>query len=249
MKGRVKDDGIILKISPYGDSSLIIHVMCRHLGSIGILAKGVRQKPASTPLLLLSSYELSVYEPLESGLYLYCEASLMEERSYPLPKHWSTALSGTELISHLVVAADEHELYYDLLRAFLDHLIRLEGEPLPVFWRLFVRIMQLQGLKLQPDECSACGMTCSPSAYLKLDSSLVCHNCAAQGHSPEELINLSPRASELLLQLPAIGNYLKGLRLDRAVVRELNEFFSSYHQAHMHQTLKLKSLSVLEQLY
>jgi len=249
MKGRVKDQGIILKINPYGDSSLIAQVLCRQLGNISFIAKGLRKKTSYLPLQPLGEYELTIYEPLESGLYLFNEASVAKERDYDKPKNWSTALCGAELIAHLVVAADEHRLYFDLLSEYLNYLIPLEYEPLPIFWRLFLRIMQLQGLKLDPERCSACGRHAKPQSYLRLDSSLLCRSCSLEQHSEAELQYFSLGASELLALLPQIGNYIKDLKLDRSVVRELNEFFIYYYQAHTHQTLKLKSLSVLEQLY
>ncbi len=249
MKGRVKDNSIILKCSPYGESSLIVHALCRQLGSISFIAKGQRQKASSPPFLPLCEYELTLYEPLEAGLYLFVEASLRVERNYPDPKCWSTALCGSELISHLMVSADEHGLYYHLLSEYLDYLAKLLGEPLPIFWRLVHRVMQLQGLKLELDVCSTCGKLASPIAYLKKDASLICEQCARLDYSQDEMQRFSTEARELLCQLPRIGNYLIELKLSRPVVRELNEYFAAYYQAHTHQTLKLKSLSVLEQYY
>ena len=248
MKGRVKDPAIIIKLSPYGESSLIVQALCRHLGSISVIAKGQRQKPSS-PLLPLCEYELTLYEPLETGLYLFCEASLSTERSFTDPKCWSIAHCGSELIGRLVVAADEHMLYFDLLSEYLDYLLKLDREPLPIFWRLFLRVMQLQGLKLETKLCSVCSETACPAAYLKKDASLICEECARRDYSQDEIQRLSPGAQELLYHLPSIGNYLGELRLNRSIVHELNEYFVSYYQAHTHQTLKLKSLSVLEQYY
>ena len=249
MKGRVKDISIILKLSHFGESSLIVQAICRNLGSISFLAKGLRQKPSSPPLQPLWGYELTLYEPLETGLYLFCEASPVTERSYPDPKRWSTALCGAELISHLVVSADEHALYFDLLSGYLDYLLKMEGEPLPLFWRLFIRVMQLQGLKLELDLCASCGATTSPAAYLKRDAGLICESCSRQDYSQDETNRFSPGARDLLTNLPSIGSCLGELKLSRPIVRELNEFFSHYYQGHTHQTLKLKSLSVLEQYY
>lgn len=249
MKGKIKDQGIILKTSPYGDNSLILQVFCQNLGNIGILAKGWRNKKGAEPLQLLSEYEFNVYEPLESGLYLLSEASQTIERSYLHPKNWSAALCGAELIDQLHISAEETRIYFELLTSYLNYLQKLCGEPVPVFWRLMLRVMKLMGLSLEPGICRICQNGSKPAGYRKSDCSVLCQSCLRSGVNPQEVECFSPKASYLLGILPGIGNYLDQLRLDRNTIHELNQFLFRYYQAQFNKPLKLRSMGVLEQMY
>lgn len=249
MKGKIKDLGILLKVSPYSDSSLVLQFFCQRLGNIGVLAKGWKKKQDACPFEPNFGYELAIYEPLESGLYLLSEATLLSERKYEEPKRWSVALAGTELISQLVIAEEEAALYYGLLGSYLDYLLELKDEPLPIFWRLLLRVMQLMGLKLELGSCSHCHSRIQLSGYLKRDCRLLCQKCIINSFNPQETISFSFKARDLIALLPEIGLHLQGLKLDQTTVAEVNELFLRYYQVHFQQKLRLKSLSVLQQLY
>lgn len=247
MKGRIKDLATILNCHPYSDSSLIIKAFCPRLGNISIIAKGWRKAQNKPPLQTLYEYELTLYEPSGGELYLLYEASLVTERLFPNPKLLCTALCGSELMANLILSSDEYAVYYQLLKDYISYLQGLAGEPIPIFWRLLLRVMKLQGIGLDLQHCQICGKATSPSAYLKRDASLVCRECRKVPSA--QTVNLSPEAKSILQNLPHIGNQLHTLQLSKQVVQELNRFLLFYYQAHTHQKIKLKSLGVLEQLY
>ena len=174
MNKLIKDQATILNTHPYSDSSLIIKALGKESGNIDIIAKGIRKKSDSFILQALNDYELTLYTPREGGLHLLKESSLTKERHYQNPKNWATALCGAELMQKQLISSDEHRQYYELLSSFLDYLIGLDAEPLPVFWRLLNRIIHLQGLELKTCICSGCEEQKPEYAYTKHDAQLYC---------------------------------------------------------------------------
>lgn len=249
MSKLIKDQVTILTTYPYSDSSLIIKALGQSSGNIDVIAKGIRKKNDSFILQALSDYELMLYAPREGGLFLLKESTLTRERHYQNPKNWATALCGAELMQKQLISGEEHRQYYELLSSFLDFLIALDAEPLPVFWRLLNRIIHLQGLELKTCICSSCKQQKQEYAYTRHDARFYCQECTHNLTLPRDLHLLSEEAAQILFHLDHIGNYLNELKLSKSTIQEINDFFADYYLAHNRKTLKLKSLSVLVQLY
>lgn len=251
MKAKVKDHGIILKHSPYGDSSQIIQAFCGKLGQISILAKGYRKQHANNPLVQLFEYEFNLYEPIEQGLFLLSEASLIRGNSlHEQAQNWVAAELGAELLSKILISPSEAGEYFELLRNYLDYLRRTDILPACIWWRFFSRILSLSGYELKLDSCELCG--CPGEQRLILDlrqGGVVCRDCAESVTEENGILVLSPGASQILHLLPEIGLHMRELKLNRVLVRELNSFFVSAFEGRFSKTLRLKSLSVLEQFY
>ena len=249
MSAIIKDSFTILKTSLYGDSSLIINALGQQQGLIGVIAKGARKKPDSSLPQVLNDYELSLYPPKEAGLYLLKECSLTTQRNYQKPKNWATALCGVELLRRQIIPNNENQIYHHLLSSFLDFLLELEGEPLPVFWRLLLRMVHLQGFVLNTNVCAACHKPAAGLAYTKIDAQLFCNKCANGISDRGDLHVFGAEASQILINIDHIGKHLDKLTLSKQSVQEINNFFLDFYVVHNQQTLKLNSLSVLEQFY
>ncbi len=249
MNKLIKDTVTILNTYPYSDSSLIVKAIAKENGLIDIIAKGIRKKSDSFILQALNDYELTLYPPREGELHLLKESSLLKERHYEGAKNWATALCGAELMQKQIISNDEHLLYFELLGSFLDFLLSLDAEPLPVFWRLLNRIIHLQGLALTTCICSGCKEQKPEYAYTKHDAQLYCRECTHNLTLPKDLHIFSEEASRIFYHLDHIGNHLSEIRLAKSTIQEINDFYSDYYLAHNRKTLKLKSLSVLEQFY
>jgi DNA repair protein RecO len=245
----IKDRVTILNTYPYSDSSLIVKALGRLSGNIDIIAKGIRKKSDSFILQVLNDYELTLYAPREGELHLLKESNLIQERHYQNPKNWATALCGAELMQKQLISPDENRQYYELLSSFLDFLIDLDAEPLPVFWRLLNRIIHLQGLELKTCICSSCKQQKPEYAYTRHDARFYCQRCTQELAQPRDLHILSEEAARILFHLDHIGNHLHELKLSKSTIQEINDYFEDYYLAHNRKTLKLKSLSVLEQFY
>lgn len=251
MKGRVRDKGIILKLSNYGDSSLIAHVLCHDRGMISILAKGQRGKERSAALVTLGEYELVMYEPADSGMYLLAEASPLGDNDLSSnPESWTAGLCGAELLQVIIVPPQEHAQYLELLEAFLGYLRKVPRNAILIFWRLWRRVMELVGIPLVLDQCALCGKHLrAPNIARAYSGDLLCGDCASKLPEDVELVHLSAPLPEVLASLDIIGTRLTDFRLTRAAVCSLNALFLAHFRNHMQHELRLKSLPVLEQFY
>ena len=236
---------IISSIIPYSESSLICKVLTEQHGNISIIAKGIRKQKQI--LSRLWEYELNLSEPKEEGLYLLKEAREQRDfSSYPSSETWAAAECGIELLSNLLIPASEAEEYYALLCNYLGYLQGVSKNAILLLWRLFLRVFQMNGIRMEIKLCSQCHcdkaiMGCTRSGEL------ICMECYQA--APGTYLQLNPLSTRILDLLPEIGKHLNVLSLNRQVVNELNDLFRDYYQFHHKQKLRLKSLSVLSQYY
>jgi DNA repair protein RecO len=251
VKQKIRDRGIIFKISHYSESSLILKTFTRDRGLISILAKGMRKKPEASLLNPLNGYEFVLYEPQEAGLYLLGEFSLQTEHNLAENvESWAAAECALELYTHLIIPQDENSQYYGLLIVYLDYLQGVERNAVLVWWRFLLRVLILLGVPFDPLHCSQCHLSAKPIlAFEKGTGALVCAACLDPVPDPDHWELLGSQASLILGLLPMIGDHLNTLCPDRTAVAQLNQLFSDFYASHFNKALKLRSLEVLEQFY
>ncbi len=250
MKARVKDLAFLIKTSPYSDSSLLLKAFARQHGLISLLAKGIRKKPEACLLSPLCVYELSFYEPTESGLSLLAEFSLAEEFDLTADlESWTAAECALELYSQLIIPPEESPAWFQLLHSYLGYLFSLEGSAVLIWWRFLLRVFRMLGIPFDTRLCASClGVSKPLSAWDKGSGRLFCPDCLDALPDPGRYELLSPASARVLRLLPVIGEHLSELRPDHDCVVQLNRLFALHYQAHFHKALKLRGLDVLEQL-
>lgn len=247
MKSRIRDQGIVSRISEYSESSLIIKAFAREQGSISIIAKGIRKQ--KDKLCALSCYDLNLYEPSDGGLYILSEFNLQREYAmFGDPEKWAAAECALELLSGLIIPHEENPAYFSLLCRYLDFLEGATGHSILLWWRFLLRVFLLLGVPLNLRQCSLCHRELKTLvAYGKSSCEPVCLPC--HDEDPLRCEGLSSQSARILSLLPEIGNFLKTIQPTRQTVQELNSYFSNYHQVHFARPLRLKSVEVLEQFY
>lgn len=250
MKAKIRTRGIVLKLSPYGDTSGIVRIFSREQGLIGILAKGIRKATDKTQLIVMQEYEFELYSPSEAGLYLFCSADPLNESGlYLNPAIWAAAESGIEILENMEFSHDETTEYYDLLQKYLSYLEGVKTNGVLIYWRFFLRVLQVAGLDMQSRRCALCGGDTEPITGIDLSTgSLVCDGCGSDHHT-NSLHRLSAEATHIFNALPEIGNHLAEYRLNAQIISEINDLFLSYWNCHYSKPLRLKSLGVLSQFY
>lgn len=242
---------ILIKQSEYSDSSLILRCLSREHGLIGVIAKGIRKQTEKHQLSNLCEYELGLYEPKEAGLWLLYDEDLVKDYSrFPTPATWAAAECGIEMISQMIVPADEHLRLYELTISYLDYLQGVSTNAVLIFWRLFLRLLRFSGVGSPLDECCLCHQ--SLSNYTIIDQQhwgFVCRQCVQDMQNLEHLLYLSPLSAGILRLMPEIGKHLNDLRPGKQEISEINNLLEKYWDMHHKQTLRLKSLSVLSQFY
>ncbi|MDD4310677.1 MAG: DNA repair protein RecO [Candidatus Cloacimonetes bacterium] len=247
---KTKTLGILAKQINYSDSSLVLTFFTREYGVIGVLAKGQRKNTEKEQLVNLCEYDLVLYEPRESGLWLMGEYSLTRDFGlYAHPDTWSAAECGMELTSQLFISPEEHKVIYSLLLSYLDYLTKVKKNAILIYWRYFLRIIRHSGIGSPFDNCCYCHEANSTLVALEqANTGLVCSKCFLEaGYSSAK--KLSDKSALVIALLPRIGFELDTLTLGKQEVIEINQILENYWSNHHKQTLKLKSLSVLIQFY
>ncbi len=251
MKKKIKERGYVSRIIEYGESSLILHIFGESLGNISILAKGIRKKKDRSLITVLNEYEFSLYEPSESGLYLYSEASCINE---PICQHnpvfQAAGLCALELYHQIIIGVDECPLYYELLRKYIDYQNTIEKNHVSVFWRFFLRVLIVMGVELKLSTCHVCGKQIDDyTGYDRFTCELLCHYCFSELELSNRYQLFQEDTSNVLKQLPKLSEHINSLVISRNCVVEINNYLKSYFSIHFHKQLSLKSLNVLEQYY
>ncbi len=251
MKHKIKDIGIIYRIINYGDSSLIISVLCREIGNIAILAKGMRTKSNNGSVSVLNEYEFIVYEPSEPGLYLLSEYSLIHEVVYNnRAESMATASCGLELVSSLLLGHDEHVMYYELIKKYLTYLEQVSKGMIALFWRFAIRVFQFQGIDINLSECSWCKKAGHIASGIDINNgNPLCEDCLMDNVRELNRYHLDPSTVQILIILPSIGNHLDSIHINKQNVFDMDTILKAYYEHHFQKSFKLRSLSVLEQFY
>lgn len=226
MRARSRDRGVLVRSSPYSETSLLLRAFTLQHGMIFILAKGIRKKQNLDLLTALSEYEFLLYEPSEGGLFVLGDFSLLGGTDFSAdPLKWAAAECAPELYSQLMIPLEETPAYYQLLLDYLSYLARMKGSPLLIWWRFLLRVFVLLGIPFQ-------------------DSYRSGESLAGSDGVSEQL---SPLAAKILRLLPRIGDYLDTLNPDALAANQLNRLFADYYFQHFNRKLELRSLRVLQQ--
>lgn len=235
----------------FGETSLIVNALGASIGSFAFIAKGYRNNKSAVCLCVLSEYELCLYEPTETGLYLLSEASCLQEFNPDTSSVLTVAdLCGIELLSQIYVHGEESAIYFDLIQKYLEYQKKLRANHIAIFWRLFLRVMHILGIELNPTQCRGC--TNLPSGvigYNMANMELLCANCMEDTVHFAQRQYFSEESCKLLGLLPQIGDFHHELTISRRAATEINAFLIAYLRHHMNRDLHLKSLKVFEQFY
>ena len=248
MKAKITDHAIIIKVTNFSETSLIVRCLTANHGFISFLAKGLRKAQDKTQLISLFEYELNLYSPQDQGLYLFSDANLISENTiYTRPETWAAADSGIELLEHLMIPPEEYGSYYDLVKSYLAYLEKVNKNSILILWRFWIRVFKLSGVDFDPLICSHCHKEGEMAAALDQSTgSLLCKDCLDEA-SRANLLLLSSAARDILQRLPQIGNLLDQIKLNRALVIEINSLLSAWWESHFHEALHCRSLGVLVQ--
>lgn len=239
----MKTVGIVVSIIPYSESSQICRVLTSGVGNIAIIAKGIRKKTEG--IHRMWEYEFNLMEPHDEGLYLLKDLrELREYDQYPSSSTWAAADCGAELLAQILIPKSESEVYYALLKTYLDYLKTVSSGGIFLFWRLIIRLCIMLGVDLDVRECSMCKGQGKMVGHTK-SGDLYCTSCHTAAGS--QIVSFGTEAASILYALPEIANHYRDLTVTRAAAREISAFFGDYYYQHFKQTLKLRSLNVLLQ--
>ena len=229
-------EGVILKITPYGETSKIINVFTKEYGIIGIICKGA--------LSIKSKYR-STTEKLTYGTFnIYYKKDKLSilntvDIINPLKKIKgdilliSYASYISDLIYQVLKQAKDSKIYDD----FINALIKIEEglDPVVITNILEVKLLDYLGVGLNLTSCIMCGNKKEIVTLSSEKGGLVCKNC----YTDERIIPISYVKVLNMYYLVDIKSISK-LSIDKNIINEINRFITSYYDDYTGLYLKSK---------
>ncbi|MBF0098280.1 MAG: DNA repair protein RecO [Magnetococcales bacterium] len=184
------DEGVVLRRTPFRDTSLILHLFSRQQGIVALVARGVRAQ--NTKRSKLDRAALSGFHTLIFGQQARSQqamATLTEvaihcprHRLLHLPPALLAAQVMQEILYRFLAPHDPHPGLFALLEQSWNALE--QGED-PLAWLAFAQARMLQeiGYGWRSDCCTACGTQQDLSHFSIKRSQTLCFACV-QRHLP-----------------------------------------------------------------
>jgi DNA repair protein RecO (recombination protein O) len=239
---------IVLRRIRWSESSLILTLYSLDLGRISVMAKGAlrAKSPFAGRLELFSRVEVTLSRKAGRELDTLTDAAVLDHgaplRTDPLAFAHSCLLA--EWILGVITGAEASHPTFHLLRTVLEQFSA--GPPFwPVLCSGVERLLRLSGLGMEVDRCTRCGADASGSLrWSPLSGGVVCSPCARDDESevPGGFLEFLRKSRSGPLEKARSLNLWKG------GFRQSMEIMRDFAEVHLNARLKLKSLSVLEDL-
>ncbi len=229
-------EGIVLKETPYGDTSKIINVYTKKYGIIGIMCKGAMSVKSSlragTMKLTLSNLQI---------FYKKDKLSILNSVDIINPFKnikgdillMSYAAYLSDLISQVLKQSTEDVIYDD----FISALEKIESglDPIVITNILEVKLLDYLGVGLNLVSCVVCGNKKEIVTLSSEKGGLLCKNC----YHGERIVPISLVKILNMYYLVDIKSINK-LSLKKDIINEINHFLESFYDDYTGLYLKSK---------
>ena len=229
-------EGVVLNVTPYGETSKIINVYTKEYGLIGIMCKGamsVKSKLRScTNKLTYGSFNIYYKEDKLSILSSVDVINPFKNiQSDILLISYATYIC--ELTSQVVKQNSSKEIYND----FIESLLKIEEgiDPLVITNIFEVKMLEYLGVSLNLTSCITCGNNKEIVTLSIEKGGLICKNC----YTNERIVPLSIVKVLNMYYLVDIKSINK-LNIQKEIIDEINRFLTSYYDDYTGLYLKSK---------
>ena len=229
-------EGIILSITPYGETSKIINVYTKEYGVIGIMCKGamgIKSKLRSVTSKLTYGIFNIYYkkDKLSTLVSVDIIDSLKNIKSNILLISYVTYLC--ELVSQVLKQSNDRRIYDDFINAILK--IEEGLNPIVITNILEVKLLDFLGVGLNLTSCIMCGNQKEIVTLSSEKGGLICKNC----YRGERMVPISLVKVINMYYLVDIKSISK-LSLKEDVINEINRFLTLYYDDYTGLYLKSK---------
>ena len=229
-------EGVVLNVTPYGETSKIINVYTKEYGLIGIMCKGamsVKSKLRScTNKLTYGSFNIYYKKDKLSILHSVDVINPFKNiQSDILLISYATYIC--ELTSQVVKQNSSKEIYND----FIESLLKIEEgiDPLVITNIFEVKMLEYLGVSLNLTSCISCGNNKEIVTLSIEKGGLICKNC----YTNERIVPLSIVKVLNMYYLVDIKSINK-LNIQKEIIDEINRFLTSYYDDYTGLYLKSK---------
>lgn len=218
-------EGLIVKETPYGDTSKIIQVLTKEYGIISIMCKGAKSmKSKLRSLTMRFTYGIFHIYYKENKLSTLVTVDIIDNLTNI--KNDITLISYmtylTELTTQVIKQGNDKEVYDEFINGILK--INNSLDPLVITNILELKYLPYLGVGLNLDSCVKCGNT---NNIITIDGDAggyLCVNCQIQ----ERIV--SPKTIKMLRMYYYVDiNSISELNISDEVKEEINFFLNKYY--------------------
>lgn len=237
-----KVEGIIVKETPYGESSKIINIITKEHGLIGVMCKGAKSMKSNlrASTMKLNYGIFNIYYK-ENKLSLLSSADIINPfaniKSDILKISYASYI--LELTVQVLKQSNDISIYHDLLNSLLK--IEEGLDPLIITNILEVKYLDYLGVGLNLESCSICNKKKNIVTLSLEKGGLLCRDC----YKGEELLDLSVIKLLNMYYLVDISSINK-LKIDSKSSMQIDKFLTCYYEDYT--GLYLKSKDFLKKL-
>ncbi len=242
-----KTSGVVLRKTPFKETSLIVELFTQHLGRISVIAKGVRkEKKAEGGLLdILNELDLVLHKNPQSSMFIVVSAELI--RSWYRDIDFNNGLllqACIEVFRQLEMQREDILPLYDLMIKYFNYIHKKRKNGIAIFWRLLIRILNIYGIDIDVSNCIKCGRkTDDLTAFFPQKNGFICNKCYLPAYE-ESTLRISGKSAEVLSKIMFIGNIMEDMEISNETTSQINKIFLLHLSEHFHQNFHLKSLEL-----
>ncbi len=240
-----KVEGIVLKETPYGDTSKIINVLTKEYGIIGLMCKGAKsvKSPLRSVTLKLSYGTFNIYYKKDK-LSTLVSVDIINEFKNIRSDIYKVSYASyiTDLVSQVLKGVKEDNIYND----YINTLLKMEEglDPLILTNILEVKLLDYLGVGINVTSCISCGNKKEIVTLSSERGGLLCKNC----YKGERIMPLSIIKVINMYYLVDIKSISK-LDIKDNIKKEINNFLTNYYDDYTGLYLKSKDfLKTIEKL-
>jgi DNA repair protein RecO (recombination protein O) len=248
MLARVTTPAFVLRRVRWSESSLILTLYSLDFGRISAIAKGALRPKSSFygRVELFSIVDLSLSRREGRELDTATDATSINhyESIRTDPEAFGHSCLFVEWLLLSITGSEPSHPMFHLIREVLDNFAA--GAPFwPVLCSGIEKALRLSGFAIEIDRCTVCGEDPAGSSFWNTSSGgIVCRNCGGESSEKVQpgLIAFFRKSRNSRL------DEVRNLKLWQGGYRQCLDLMIKFAEVHMETRIKLKSLSVLEDL-
>ena len=239
--------GIVLKSTPFRDTSIVVRIFTHEFGKMSLLAKGIRKSKKGTSGILEPMNKVNFQVNYKEAMDLQILRDLTLVSALTKIRNDFTrltiGLAMVDMIDKTMQPKDASSILFRLLSRSLEELNSHTSDVQYLYLFYQVQLAKYSGFNPIPHHCMNCGAVLNECALDKTTGSLNCKPCG----TPDALF-LPSGCCEFLTSLSQtyISN-IQDIYIDTDEFKLVKKYLNSFLPLHLHGIEKAKTLQLISQ--
>ncbi len=247
----LKNDGIVLKSIPYGESSKIVTILTKEHGKVTMLARGARDVKSKFggSLELFSRINMIYYEKETRDIQYLSEAAVIDHyfEIRNRPERLFAAMTVLEIANRAVHGNEDSTAVYELVARTLTALDKKDKPVQNAVLYYLAQMSALLGFRIEAEHCPHCPdiLNHRRHEFLIENGRVICEECPDS--LPQFRYPISKESIGVLRQLsrPRV-NGTENLVISPSARQELFDILLNHLQYHVEEIRQLNTTTFLK---